>query len=58
VNASALLRFDGHEKIEIVTIAVRLTLESREARGADGRAVAVLSYRPLSGGMAMTRRER
>jgi hypothetical protein len=25
VNASALVRFDGHEKIEIVIIAIRLT---------------------------------
>ena len=50
-NASDGCRFDGHEKIEIVTVAIRLTLESREARGADGGVVAVLSYRSLSGGM-------
>jgi hypothetical protein len=30
VNASALLRFDGHEKIEIVIIAIRLTLETHK----------------------------
>jgi hypothetical protein len=30
VNASALVRFDGHEKIEIVIIAIRLTLETHK----------------------------
>lgn len=30
MNASALLRFDGHEKIEIVIIAIRLTLETHK----------------------------
>jgi hypothetical protein len=37
VNASALLRFDGHEKIEIVIIAIRLTLETHKSRVTDAR---------------------
>jgi hypothetical protein len=36
-NASDERRFDGHEKIKIVTVTIRLTLGSRKGRNTDGR---------------------